>query len=45
LSVPGEHGIGAKVGGGFHGLVLQDGGAQSEQRVVVLQREAERVIE
>ena len=40
LGVPGEHGIGAEIGGGFLGLVLQDGGARGLQRVVVLQGQA-----
>ena len=40
LRVPGEDGVGAEIGGGFLGLVLEDGGARGLESVVVLQGEA-----
>lgn len=45
LGVPGEGAIGTKVSGSFHSLVLQNGGAEREERVVVQESEAQRVVE
>src|SRR5271163_1679213 len=44
LGVPGEHGVRAKIGGGFHGLELEDGGASGQQSVIVLDGEADGVV-
>src|SRR5260370_37724946 len=43
LGVPGQIGIGTKVGGDFLGLILQDRGAQCQERVVVLHSETQSV--
>jgi len=42
LRIPGNGGIGAEVGGGFLGLILQDGRTRGEQSVIVLERETQR---
>src|SRR5271170_5345527 len=44
LRVPGDNGIGAEVCGDFLGLILKNGGAQGQQRVIVLQGKANRFV-
>src|SRR5690242_15916670 len=45
LCVGGKHGIGTKIRGSFEGLVLQDGGASRLESVVVLEGQANSLVQ
>jgi len=45
LRVPGEDRIGAEIGGDFESLVLEDGGAGGLESVIVLESEADGLVE
>jgi hypothetical protein len=45
LSVPGKHGIGTEIGGGFERLRFENRGARRCERMVVFERETKRLVE